>query len=198
MTSPKIETKTLQSVPVGLELQLQLQYEIEQFLYTEARLLDERRFEQWFALLADDLHYYMPTRYNRLRREAAHELSSPHELAHFDDDKPSLEVRLRRLQSGAAWSEEPPSRTRHLISNVQVRSISGGNFDEYEVDSCFLVYRSRVESDQEIFAGSRRDRLRRVRIGSASGETETGWQIARRTIVLDQTVITAANLGIFF
>jgi 3-phenylpropionate/cinnamic acid dioxygenase small subunit len=178
MTSPKIER--LQSVPVGLELQLQ--YEIEQFLYTEARLLDERRFEQWYALLADDLHYYMPTRYNRLRREAAHELSNPHELAHFDDDKSSIEVRLWRLQSGAAWSEEPPSRTRHLISNVQISPVPvtvensvhvEGAFEyEYEVDSCFLVYRSRVESDQEIFAGSRRDRLRRIR--SASSETQAG------------------------
>jgi benzene/toluene dioxygenase beta subunit len=48
----------------------ELQQEIEQFLYHEARVLDERRYEEWYALLTDDIHYYMPTRYNRLKREA--------------------------------------------------------------------------------------------------------------------------------
>ena len=48
----------------------ELQQEIEQFLYHESRVLDDRRYEEWFKLLADDLHYFMPTRYNRLKRES--------------------------------------------------------------------------------------------------------------------------------
>ena len=52
-----------------------LQQTIEQFLYYEARLLDDRRLYEWYALLADDIHYFMPTRYNRLKREADREFS---------------------------------------------------------------------------------------------------------------------------
>ena len=57
----------------------ELQQEIEQFLYRESRILDDRRYEEWYALLADDLHYFMPTRYNRLKREADKETEEAEE-----------------------------------------------------------------------------------------------------------------------
>ena len=49
---------------------MELYYEIEQFLLDEADLLDERRFEEWLELMTDDVHYWMPTRANRLARGA--------------------------------------------------------------------------------------------------------------------------------
>jgi 3-phenylpropionate/cinnamic acid dioxygenase small subunit len=166
-----------------------LQQTIEQFLYYEARLLDDRRLDEWYALLADDIHYFMPTRYNRLKREADREFSGPHEAALFDEDKLSLAQRIRRLHTGMAWAEDPPSRTRHLVSNVMIRPTSTPG--EYEVDCYYLLYRSRLEREVEVFVGMRHDLLRRT-------DTPAGWQIARRTIILDQATLLARNLSFFF
>jgi len=166
-----------------------VQRAIEQFLYYEARLLDDRRIDEWYELLADDIHYFMPTRYNRLKREADREFSGPHEAALFDEDKRSIAQRIRRLHTGMAWAEDPPSRTRHLITNVMIRPAP--NAGEYEVDSYYLVYRSRLEREVEMFVGTRHDVLRQV-------DTLAKWQIARRTIILDQATVLARNLSFFF
>ena len=166
----------------------ELQQEIEQFLYHEARILDDRDYEQWFALLADDLHYFMPTRYNRLRRESNKEFSGPDEAAFFDEDKASIAMRIRRLNTGMAWAEDPPSRTRHLVSNVTIHPRDNG---EYEVDCYYLLYRSRLEREVETFVGMRHDVLRRA-------DNTAGFQISKRTIVLDQATLMARNLSFFF
>ncbi|MGA6970590.1 MAG: 3-phenylpropionate/cinnamic acid dioxygenase subunit beta [Candidatus Binatus sp.] len=166
----------------------ELQQEIEQFLYHESRILDDRRYEEWYALLADDLHYFMPTRYNRLKREADKEFSAPDEAAFFDEDKRSIAMRIRRLNTGLAWAEDPPSRTRHMVSNVVIRPIAN---DEYEVDCYYLLYRSRLEREVEIFVGMRHDVLRRA-------NNPAGFQVARRTIILDQATLVARNLSFFF
>lgn len=165
-----------------------LHHEIEQFLFHEARLLDLRKFDEWFELLADDIRYVMPTRYNRLKREADHEFSAPDEAALFDEDKQSIAMRIRRLHTGMAWAEDPPSRTRHMVSNVMVRQVAPS---EYEVECYYLLYRSRLEREVEMFVGMRRDVIRR-------SESPVGWQIARRFIVLDQTTVMARNLSFFF
>src|SRR5271155_2401312 len=135
----------------------ELQHEIEQFLYYEARLLDDRRWDDWYALLAEDIHYVMPTRYNRLRREAAKEFAEPGEAHHFDEDRHSLGQRIRRLKTATAWAEDPPSRTRHFVSNIVVRAAASPN--EYEVQCYYLLYRARLEREVEAFAGMRHDIL---------------------------------------
>src|SRR5919202_1912186 len=147
---------------------------IEDFLYHEADLLDERRFEEWLDLFADDARYWMPVRENRLSGpdDPARELEEQGGNYYFDDTKETLRIRVERLYTGAAWAETPPSRTRHLISNVRIRRESG---DEVEVQSSFLVYRTRLEHDRDLFVGRRTDVLRRV---------DGGFRIARRTIVL--------------
>jgi 3-phenylpropionate/cinnamic acid dioxygenase small subunit len=167
----------------------ELHHAIEQFLFYEARVLDDRRFEEWYDLLADDLEYVMPTRYNRMRREADREFAAPNEAQLFDEDKQSIAQRIRRLRSGTAWAEDPPSRTRHFVSNVVVSATA--NLAEFEVDCYYLLYRSRLEREVEMFAGMRHDLLRRA-------ENVAGWQIARRRIILDQTVLLARNLSFFF
>jgi 3-phenylpropionate/cinnamic acid dioxygenase small subunit len=168
---------------------VELQHEIEQFLYYEAELLDERRFDEWLELLADDLHYWMPTRGNRARKEMHKEFAGPREAAFFDEDKDSMVRRVRRIDTGMAWAEDPPSRTRHMVSNVRV--LATENENELEARCAYLLYRSRLERDVEIFVGARRDVLRRVDEG-------VGWQIARRTIILDQATLLAKNLSVFF
>jgi 3-phenylpropionate/cinnamic acid dioxygenase small subunit len=164
----------------------QLRHRIEDFLYLEAELLDDRKLRDWLDLLTDDIRYWMPIRYNPLDRpdDVSDELARPGDGFYFDDDKTSLRIRVERLYTKNAWAEMPPSRTRHLVSNVRLKKDDGV---EIEVHSNFLVYRTRLETDQDIFVGMRKDILRRV-----NGE----FKIAKRTIVLDQAVLSAKNISV--
>jgi 3-phenylpropionate/cinnamic acid dioxygenase small subunit len=170
--------------------ELFLQHEIEKFVNLEALLLDDRRFEEWLELFSDDVHYWMPTRAVRYERESRKEHSAPEEVAHFDEDKRGLEERVTRLRSGMAWAEDPPSRTRHLFTNVMVEA--GDKPNEFGVRTNFLLYRGRLQREVDIFVGVREDLVRR------SPEAEHGWLIARRKVTLDQTVLFAKNLSVFF
>lgn len=176
-------------VEMGRAVSSVLQQEIEQFLYHEAELLDDRKIAEWVDLMADDIHYSMPLRTTRGPRERNLELSGAHDIAYFDESKASLQLRLRKLQTGTAWAEEPPSRTRHLVTNVRISQ--GARVDEYEVKSAFLLYRNRSERQTDIFAGERTDGLRRV-------NAPAGFEIFRRLILLDQATLEANNLSIFF
>lgn len=167
----------------------ELQHEIEQFYYWEAKLLNDRRFEEWFALLSADIHYFMPIRTTRIMRDARLEYSSNREYAHFDDDATMMKGRLRKITSDVSWSENPASRTRHLVSNVMI--VDGDVDGEYEISSAFIVYRNRLERQLDIFAGERRDTLRR-------NSSEAGFEIVNRTILIDQSTILANNLSFFF
>ena len=100
-----------------------LRHSVEQFLYREARLLDDRKFRDWLELFTDDVRYWMPTRFNRLRDgpEEQWEVEKEHDtLGFFDETKESLQRRVERFYSGMAWAEDPPSRTRHFLSNIEV------------------------------------------------------------------------------
>nr|UII03345.1 Biphenyl dioxygenase subunit beta [Paraburkholderia sp.] len=168
---------------------LQLQHEIEQFYYREAWLLDTRAYEAWFGLLEKDIRYFMPLRTNRMLRDMELEYSGGNEFAHFDETYETMYGRLRKMTSELGWAENPPSRTRHLVSNVIVNGLSEA--DTFEVSSAFLLYRNRQERQVDIFAGERRDVLRRAENGH-------GFKIARRTILIDQSTLLANNLSMFF
>jgi|SRR6266508_1353955 3-phenylpropionate/cinnamic acid dioxygenase small subunit len=165
----------------------ELRCNIEDFLYFEAELLDDRKLREWLDLLTDDVRYWMPIRHNPLERseDLSDELAKPGEGYYFDDDKKSLRIRVERVYSKTAWAEIPPSRTRHLISNIRVKKDDGS---EIEVHANFLVYRTRMETDQDIFVGMRQDVLRRI---------NGGFKIAKRTIILDQAVLRAKNISVF-
>lgn len=171
-----------------------IHFEVEQFYYEEAELLDDGRFADWLELLADDVDYWMPTRTNRLRRQQALSIAARGEAAFYDETKESLAWRIRRFDSGMAWAEDPPSRTRHLVTNIVAHHVdpdaqAGFTPDDLEVRSAFLVYRNRLEREENIFAGRRVDILRR---------TDEGLLVARRVILLDQNVLQAKNISTFF
>jgi len=127
---------------------------IEDFYYLEAELLDDRKLREWFDLLADDIRYWMPIRHNTLERpeNIGDELSKPGEGFYFDDNKKGLKIRVERAYARNAWAEMPPSRTRHLITNIRIKKDNG---NEIEVHSNFIVYRTRLETDQDMFIGER-------------------------------------------
>ena len=166
---------------------LLLKEEIEQFLYHEAELLDERRYEEWLALFAEDAQYFMPMRRNVPHDEPEREFTrAGADVAWFDEGKDTLTRRVRQLRTGIHWAEEPVSRICHMVSNVQILHASD---TEIGVKSRFLIYRNRVETETDLLVGKREDLLRRV---------NGGLKIARRTIVLDQSVLLAKNLTFFF
>jgi 3-phenylpropionate/cinnamic acid dioxygenase small subunit len=166
---------------------LLLKEEVEDFLYHEADLLDERRYEEWLDLFTEDAHYWMPLRRNVPRNEPEREFTRQGvDVNWFDEGKDTLRRRVCQILTGIHWAEEPPSRICHIISNVQVMPARPG---EVEVRSRFIVYRNRVETETDFLVGRREDLLRRV-----NGD----WRIARRKIVLDQSVLLAKNLTMFF
>jgi len=167
---------------------LLLEREIERFLYHEAELLDERRFNEWIDLIADDIRYFVPQRRNVKFGEQERENSDPEsEISWFDEGKVTLAGRVRQINTGLHWAEEPLSRVCHIVSNVEVLDVQG---DEVKVKSRFLVYRNRLQDEVDLFVGKREDTLRR--------DTETGWKIAKRTVILDQNVLLAKNITVFF
>jgi biphenyl 2,3-dioxygenase beta subunit len=165
----------------------ELRHQIEDFLYFEAELLDDRKLREWLDLFTDDVRYWMPIRHNTFERpdDVAEELSKPGESYYFDDNIKTLKIRVERTYAKNAWAEVPPSRTRHLITNIRIKKDDG---NEIAVHSNFFVYRTRMESDKDMFVGTRQDILRRV------GDS---FKIARRTIILDQAVLDAKNISVF-
>ncbi|MBV8683636.1 MAG: 3-phenylpropionate/cinnamic acid dioxygenase subunit beta [Caulobacteraceae bacterium] len=170
----------------GMLERLVLQHQVEQFLYEEAALLDARKYRQWLGLLADDIHYWMPIRRTVTNQDLDMEFTKPGAMAYFDDDRTVLEMRVRKLEAGSAWSEDPPSRSRHFVSNVRMLDVVG---DEITVEVCFHVRRTRLNSELSEWFGRREDTLRR------EGD---GFRLARRHIFLDQTVILTSNMSTLF
>ncbi len=153
------------------------------FLHREAELLDERRWREWLALLAEDVTYEMPVRVTGAR---SLESSVLPDMDHFREDHFTLRKRVERLETEYAWTEDPPSRTRHVVTNVRVfRSPSG----ELVARSYLLLFRSRGDTrDPEWVCAERTDRLRR---------TEDGLRLVARRVVVDESVLRTQNLAIF-
>ena len=155
------------------------------FLVEEAALLDAHDFDGWLALLTDDVRYRVPVRVTTTRATDPGRRAT---MDHMDEDRYALEKRVARLGTEYAWTEDPRSRTRHLVTNV--RTFAGQAEDELEVESALLLFRSRGDTrPAEIVCCQRLDRLRSV----ASGEL----RLADRLVHVDEAVLRTQNLAIF-
>lgn len=171
----------------------EIKREIEEFLYDESNLLDERRFNEWHDTLAEDLRYFMPMEFNvKFGEHAKREFTKREkDMSWFNEGKWSLGKRAEQILTGVHWAEEPLSRVCRMVSNVQLTGIETNAAGELEVDvtSRFLIYQNRCEYEQYYFVGDRFDRIRR---------TEQGWKLAAREIRIHQNVLLAKNLTVFF
>lgn len=159
-----------------------LHFEISDWLYAEAEMLDEGRFRDWLALLTKDIHYLVPV---RVTMPSGQGTGFAESAAHFDDNYFLLEQRVRRLETGFAWAEDPPSRARHMVTNIRVRA---GEGEELLVTSSILLHRTRGDiAEPEQLVGQRHDRLRRE---------GGGWRLASRTVYLDHSTLPMQNLAI--
>ena len=159
-----------------------LRREFEELLYYEAWLLDHDRLEEWLGLFADNVGYWAPVRANLERGKE--DFSREHLLAHFDEDKAGLTMRVQRVRTGMAHADEPPARVRHFVSNVRVLEV---NDNSAKVASNFMVFKSRRGREEYLFVGCREDRWRQI---------DGAWKIEERLIILDHDVIE--NITVLF
>ena len=162
--------------------ELQLWFECYQFLALEAELLDEDRPAEWLELLTADINYEMPIRMTRRRGE------DPIAQVgwHMKEDFGSLKTRIARLQTSSAWGEDPPTRTRRLISNLRCTRVDA---DALDVKSNLLLYLGRGDAPEHtVLAAERRDRLRR---------TENGLRLAQRIVLLSHATLPVQSIGVF-
>lgn len=139
--------------------------EIEKFLYNEARLLDNGKLDEWLALFTDDAIYWVPAN--------ADDINPLVHVSIIYDDRERMQDRVWSIQSGVRWSQDPPSRIRHLISNVEVMEEKE---DEVVVSSNFAAFEiRRAIYGGRYFVGRYEHRLRRVN-GS--------WRVAFKKIEL--------------
>jgi 3-phenylpropionate/cinnamic acid dioxygenase small subunit len=124
------------------------QSKVESFLYREARLMDESAYDEWLSLWTDDALYWVPC--NRDDSDPAREISAVY------DDRARLQTRIDRLKSGVAFAQEPKSRMRRLISNIEIEDAGDGDL---MVSSNFILVELR-RSKQDVFAGRTIHRLR--------------------------------------
>ena len=165
-----------------------LRHDLEQFLYLEARLLDERRLTEWLDLLDDDLDYWMPMRRNIKFGDWDREFTDHHkEINWFDETKDILAGRIRQLGTGVHWPEEPVSRFEHLITNIE---FGGEDAEGIRVNSKFHCYQNRLQDEVNEWVGRREDLLRR--------DPETKFKIVKRKIILAQNVMLPKVVNTFF
>lgn len=169
---------------------LLLTHEVHEFLCREADLLDERRYEEWLDLLTDDVSYWAPIRRNvQFGHWDTENTRQGLDMNWFDEGKATLRLRVRQLMSGVHWVEEPTPRVSRLISNVHdVRAVPDPEDpEEVSVKYRILIYRNKLDDSTDVFAGKRHDVLRKV---------EGQWKIAKRAMLLDQSVLLAATMPI--
>ena len=123
--------------------------DIEDFLFAEADLLDEWRLPEWLELFTEDAIYYVPS------TDVAPDSSPDKNLFYVADDRFRLSERVKRLMKRTAHAEFPHSRTRHLVSNVRIRTRSEA---ELEVGSSFITYRTK-DGITDTYFGSNRYRI---------------------------------------
>lgn len=158
------------------------------WLVDEAWMLDAQAYEDWLELLTDDIHYLMPVRVTTALG-AGYDTSPG--MAHFDEDKYSLSRRVARFLTEHAWTEDPPSRLRHHLTNVRTFATDapGSGPEHIAVESASLLFRNRGDVREGSFiSAGREDLLRRV-----DGE----WKLARRVIMVDDSVMRMQNLAVF-
>lgn len=155
-----------------------------QWLVEEASLLDRQDYVRWLELMTDDVRYLMPVRVTTARNAGFDTLAG---MSHFDEDLYSLRKRVERFATEHAWTEDPPSRLRHHVSNVRTFA---SDDDQLRVESAVLVFRSRGDiRDADLVSAGRTDLLR--------PDSDGRLLLARRDIQVDESVLRTQNLGIF-
>ncbi|MDO5700827.1 MAG: 3-phenylpropionate/cinnamic acid dioxygenase subunit beta [Bowdeniella nasicola] len=174
---------------------------LARFLYNEAEMVDDLRWDDWLTMLHEDLYYWGPVRENRVYRERKFDTYEKGTSVYFEESYEYMRQRVFRLQTSKAWAEEPASRSRHIISNIRVDAVAENDPDlreclrgleAYRVKSNIFVYRTRGERDEDHITAERRDIIVRDDGGP------WGWKLAERELRFDMATILVKNLSLFY
>jgi 3-phenylpropionate/cinnamic acid dioxygenase small subunit len=116
-------------------LDVDLLREVEQFIYREARLQDELAYDAWEALWTDDALYWVPAN--------GDDTDPTTQMSIIFDNRSRIATRIKQLHTGKRHSQNPPSRLRRIISNVELLEPDPADPDDVLVGANFLVYESR-------------------------------------------------------
>ncbi len=123
-------------------------HQIENFLYREARLMDEHAYDEWLSLWAEDALYWVPCNED--------DIDPQRHVSIIYDNRARLEDRIERMKSGAAYAQDPKSRLRRMVSNVEVEEGDNGEVTVYSNFNLTELRRGR----QDTFAGRTIHKLR--------------------------------------
>ena len=142
---------------------IETQQRVEQFLYRQAEILDDRLWDDWLKLFAVDGYYWMPASPEQTIGEGQTNI--------FYEDHYLMRIRIGRINHPSAWSQNPPNRTGHVISNVIVESEDRETGDLVARSKFHVVeYRN---DEQRYFAGKYRHDLK---------HTQNGYQICLQRV----------------
>lgn len=130
--------------------------DIEAFVFREARLADESRYEEWEALVTDDMHYWVPF--------GSGDYEPGTRVSYINDNRARLGTRIRQLATGVHHAQDPPSSMRRVVSNIEILSVDG---PEYEVGANFVLYEHALAATGHLrqWAGRATYRLRQTSNG---------------------------------
>ena len=122
---------------------------IEQFLYREARLMDEGKYQEWLSLWTDDATYWVPCNDD--------DSDPSRDVSLIYDNRERLAQRVDRLLSGTVLALDPKPRMRRVVSNIEIQAATG---NDLAVASNFILALARWDA-QQIWAGRSLHTLRR-------------------------------------
>lgn len=164
-------------------------FEVQQFLFGEADLLDDRDYDQWLRLLHPDVRYVVPLVRNVPRTAKTEYTVEQRDLCWMDEGLETITQRVKQIQTNIHWAEEPPSRVSHLVTNTRIIDITAGDDGRHlTARSRILVYQNRGECETAMFVGKRTDTM---------VEGADGFRLLKRVVHLDQNVLQAKALTVF-
>ena len=151
---------------------------VEAFLYKEARFADEARYADWEALWTDDAVYWVPATTDP-------EIDPNTHISHIYDNRQRIATRVKLLQSGHRYSQEPASSMRRLISNIEVEK---NEDDTFVVGSNFLLVELSIQAKHEthVWAGRTTHTLRWV---------DAALKMSRKKVVLVNAAEPLPNMS---
>jgi len=163
--TPRLDTDLLRSV--------------EHFLFLEARLADEGDYDGWEALWTDDGVYWIPAN--------GDDIDPSTQMSILFDNRSRISLRVRQLKSDKRHAQNPRSRLRRLLANVELLDAGAGDDGDVVVGANFLIHESR-DRGTTLWGGRTEYRLRRV---------DGAWRMARKKVMLvdnDRALPTLAFL----
>ena len=157
--------------------------EAEQFLFHEASLIDQRRFSEWLELFSPEGRYWVPAN--------SFDINPENHVSLINDSRARLEDRVYRMGLTTMYSQNPLSRTVHMISNVE---LSASDSDHQSVSSCFLIGSVREGDWRQNGLGMDSQPVLFGRYEHSLRKEDGHWRILMKKVLLLQNDVPVGNI----